>query len=388
MRRNAVMLALEFFPSEGGIATLMRSMVTAESGLEWSVLTRRCAGPRREDALPRIVRTAIRPQLRLSDRFWLRLHSRDYAVTKLVARQTTPPLARLARSRRAAFLFADQFCSAPAVAAVARRLNVPWGLWVHGKELLGNRADAPELLGSAALVLASSAFTHGLALAKGVSPQRSLVVNPCVDTERFRPPQDRTGLRKRLRLDGRCVLLTVAHLVERKGHEQVLRAVAGLRADRPDVLYGIVGRGVHEPHLRRVTQELGLHDHVRFLGYVPDEELPDYYAAADIHVMPSTCDGDVEGFGISFIEAAACGTPSIGSRSGGIPDAIIDGKTGFLVEPEDVAGLAEVIKTLLADEDLRNQMGVRARDTAMTCFSGMAFTKALTSAFQQTVLLP
>lgn len=138
--------------------------------------------------------------------------------------------------------------------------------------------------------------------------------------------------------------------------------------------------------LKALAQDLGASEAIRFFGYVAEQDLPFYYGAADIHVMPSTCDGDVEGFGISFIEAAACGTPSIGSRSGGIPDAIMDGKTGFLVEPGDVGELATRITALMRNEDLCKQLATNAYQTASTRFSGEAFAETLSCAFQYTVL--
>jgi phosphatidylinositol alpha-1,6-mannosyltransferase len=212
------------------------------------------------------------------------------------------------------------------------------------------------------------------------------VLHPTVDTDFFKPLRDREAVRRQFALDGRQVLLTVAHLVRRKGHEQVIQALPALKAIHPNVIYLVVGRGPCESHLRDLAEDLGVSEAVRFCGYVPARELPRYYGAADIYIMASTCDGDVEGFGISFIEAAACGTPSVGSRAGGIPDAIADGETGFLVEPGDVQGLSTSILRMLRNTDSREQMGLAARIRVEKLFSKAPFDSTLWSALRQTVL--
>ena len=268
-----------------------------------------------------------------------------------------------------------------AMQRAAERLQRPWGIGVYGKELLGIAPDREAVLCKADLVLACSNFSKNLAVEKGVREAGTRVVHPPVDTDIFTPAEDHEAIKRRFGLRGREVLLTVAHLVPRKGHEQVIRALPAIQPMFPNVVYLVVGRGPHESQLRSVTQELGLEDCVRFCGYVPDSDLPFYYRAADVHLMPSLNEGDVEGFGISFVEAAACATPSIGSRSGGIPDAISEGETGYLAEPADVGGLADGILRLLGDEELRQRMGDLARTTALANFSLSSFARSLRSAF-------
>ncbi len=383
--RNATMLAYDFYPSEGGIQTLMRSIITADCGIAWAVLTRRTREDAPLDQQLGVVRIAIRPQLRFIDRLWLKTSGSSSTTVELIAHQTEGKLLKLCRRTKAEFLFADQYWSALAVQGVARRLDIPWGLFVHGKEFLEENPEKRQLLADADLVLANSAFSKSLAVCRGAKEKRIKVVHPAVDTEVFRPPGDRSAVRRHLGINGCKALLTVAHLVSRKGHAQVIRSLPVVKLACPEVVYLVVGRGPYKGQLRALAEELGVSDAVRFCGYVPAHELPLYYGAADIHVMPSTCDGDVEGFGISFIEAAVCGTPSIGSRSGGIPDAIVDGETGFLVEPGDIDGLAERIVALLSNEKLLDQMSLAACDTATRCFSGKAFAEALRDSLNQTV---
>src|SRR2546429_475170 len=131
------------------------------------------------------------------------------------------------------------------------------------------------------------------------------------------------------------------------------------RAAFPSARYAVAGIGSRRSSLEGLVAELGLGDAVRLLGFVSDEDLPALYNAADLFVLASRrYDLLVEGFGISIVEASASGLPVIGSRSGGIPEAIRDGETGFLVEPEDPAALAATAIRLLGDEGLRRRIGV------------------------------
>jgi len=383
---RAILLAYNFHPTEGGIQTLMRSMVEADCGIAWTVLTRRATGKAAVELPCDVVRTAIRPQLRLIDRAWARSRGPRYRVEDLIEFQARGRLLALCRHRRPSFLLADQYCTAPAVRGVARKTGIPWGMWVYGKELLKDTPTKRDVLSSADLVLACSRFSRELAISVGAASEKAVVVHPMVDDRRFHAPADRDAARRLLDLEGRRALLTVAHLVPRKGHEQLLRALPRVRAAFPDVIYLVVGRGPNEGALRDLARKLSIEESVRFCGCVSDRELPDYYGAADLHVMPSTEDGDVEGFGISFVEAAACGTPSIGSRSGGIPDAIDDGRTGLLVKPGDVAGLVEAIVALLGNDKRRHEMAVQAREAVRTRFSEKPFAKSLAEAFRHSHL--
>jgi phosphatidylinositol alpha-1,6-mannosyltransferase len=379
---HAVMLAYDFCPSEGGIQTFMRSLVEADIGVSWTVLSRQADRPVM-DCPDNVVRTAIRPQLRFVDKLWLKMRRGRFDLRELIAFQTHRKLTRLARRKRADFVFADQLCSALSVHRAARKAGIPWGVAVHGKELLDSDRMARELLGDADFVIANSTFTSELARARGAKASSVRILHPCVDTDVFVPPASKRTAKRELAIEGRETLVTVAHLVQRKGHELVIEALPALRAIYPQILYLIVGRGPYEGALRAKAAALGVVDAVRFCGYVSSQDLPLYYGAADIHVMPSTCEGDVEGFGIAFIEAAACGTPSVGSRSGGIPDAIIDGETGVLVESGSVDELLQAILRMLGDESLLDRMGYAARDRVEKQFSGLAFERNLKTVMAQ-----
>jgi phosphatidyl-myo-inositol dimannoside synthase len=210
----------------------------------------------------------------------------------------------------------------------------------------------------ASAIVANSHNTARELRAFGVPSEAIVVIHPAVDAARFELPAVDRNLRRRLAADDELLLLTVGRLQRRKGHDLVLRALAQLALDRPRVRYAIVGEGDERGALERLAGELQLGDLVTFVGEVSPEDLPGYYAAGDIFAHPNRVDGvDVEGFGMVFLEAAAAGLPTIGGATGGVPEAIVDGETGFLVSGTDVAELATTIRRLSNSLDLRRCLG-------------------------------
>jgi phosphatidylinositol alpha-1,6-mannosyltransferase len=155
------------------------------------------------------------------------------------------------------------------------------------------------------------------------------------------------------------LLLTVGRLVGRKGHEDVLRELPSLAREFPGLAYLIVGEGPAEERLRLTAREAGVEGSVIFAGLVGRDELVDCYAACDIFVMPNRemPDGDTEGACIVLLEAAACGRPVIAGVAGGTADSVLDGETGFLVDPERPGELSRRLRSLLGDRELRRRMG-------------------------------
>jgi phosphatidylinositol alpha-1,6-mannosyltransferase len=156
--------------------------------------------------------------------------------------------------------------------------------------------------------------------------------------------------------------MTVARLVPRKGIDSVLRALQVLLSRFPTLTYAIVGDGPDRARLMALSDSLGVSAHVRFSSRV-GHDLVDYYNACDLFVMPAREEtGDIEGFGLVFLEAGACEKPVIGARAGGVVDAIIDGVTGLLVAPDDITALAHAIDSCLSDPASARAMGHAARE--------------------------
>jgi phosphatidyl-myo-inositol dimannoside synthase len=149
-----------------------------------------------------------------------------------------------------------------------------------------------------------------------------------------------------------------------------MRALPAIRRAHPGTRYAIAGVGDRLPQLERLKQELNLGDAVRFLGAVPDDELPALYNAADLYVGVSRRhDLLAEGFGISLVEASACGLAVVGGRSGGVPDAVREGETGILVDPDDPSAVAAGVSELLANPERRKQLGAAGRKAVETYYN-------------------
>ena len=200
----------------------------------------------------------------------------------------------------------------------------------------------------------------------GVIPAGKLTrLSPAVDPATFRPdPAGGAAIRARLGLTGRPVVVCVSRLVPRKGQDQLIRAWPTVRAQVPDAALLLVGSGSYDAALRRLADRTGVADSVIFTGPVPFAELPAHYAAGDVFAMPCrTRRGglDVEGLGIVYLEASAAGLPVIGGDSGGAPDAILEGETGYVVPGRDAQALASRITSLLSDPDGARAMGEKGR---------------------------
>jgi phosphatidylinositol alpha-1,6-mannosyltransferase len=198
-------------------------------------------------------------------------------------------------------------------------------------------------------------------LARALSPEaakRLVRLAPGVDVTLFRPGAGGEAVRDRLGLAGRPVVVCVSRLVRRKGQDTLIRAWPQVRAEVGDAVLLLVGDGPYAGDLRRLARRVGVSDAVLFTGPVPWTELPGYYDAGDVFAMPCrTRRGglDVEGLGLVYLEASATGLPVIAGDSGGAPDAILDGESGYVVR--DVAGAAARVIELLKDPGRARAMG-------------------------------
>ncbi|WP_328338022.1 glycosyltransferase family 4 protein [Streptomyces violaceus] len=204
-------------------------------------------------------------------------------------------------------------------------------------------------------------------IAGALSPQaaaRMAQLPPGVDEKTFHPDSGGDEIRARLGLTDRPVIVCVSRLVRRKGQDTLIRAMPRILAAAPDAVLLIVGGGPYEKDLRKLAHDTGVAGSVRFTGPVPWSELPAHYGAGDVFAMPCrTRRGglDVEGLGIVYLEASATGLPVVAGDSGGAPDAVLDGETGWVVRGGSPADAADRVITLLGDAELRRRMGERGR---------------------------
>jgi phosphatidylinositol alpha-1,6-mannosyltransferase len=156
----------------------------------------------------------------------------------------------------------------------------------------------------------------------------------------------------------------------RKGQDMVIHALSRIRQSIPQVKYVMVGTGEELAALTTMAQDLGVQDSVVFAGGVPDQELAAYYAACDVFIMPNRqIGGDIEGFGIVYLEANAAGKPVIGGKSGGTDDAIVDGVTGIRVNGNNSIEIANAVIDLLSTPDKAKAMGARGRQRVENGFT-------------------
>jgi phosphatidylinositol alpha-1,6-mannosyltransferase len=188
---------------------------------------------------------------------------------------------------------------------------------------------------------------------------------PGVDAERFQPDASaRAELRARYGLGERPVILCVSRLVPRKGQDMLIRALPTIRSRIDGAALVIVGGGPYLPTLRRLASSLDVADHVIFTEGVAPAELPAHHAMADVFAMPCRTRGaglDVEGLGIVYLEASASGVPVVAGQSGGAPESVQEGRTGFVVDGRSIDQIADAVSRILKDPDLAARMGAAGR---------------------------
>lgn len=325
--------------------------------------------------------------------------NRIRSSTDAMVARGIPTLWRRARARRFDISLHAQWSTGPG-ALMARRFGWPKRVFVaaHGRELLlrplAGFAPAQKaydalrrrVLRGADGVFTNSAYTAGLAEGLGVDRDRVEVIGSGVDAARFDVPDAEARARRfreRHGLGRRPFFVTVTRLHAYKGVDTAIAALPALRGKVPDAAYVVVGDGPDLPRLRELAASLGLSDHVRFLGEVSGDEVIDALHACDALAMLSRLvPPDVEGFGLVFVEAGACGRPVVGSRSGGIPEVIVDGETGLLVPPGDAAATAEVLARLLGNPETARRLGEAGRHRARTVLTWDRTARAVFEAMQ------
>jgi phosphatidyl-myo-inositol dimannoside synthase len=364
-----LLFAFEYPPVSGGIARLCGEIGggLARDQVSAQVLTQGCAAALHGDGLPEVRLNSKRPFRELRAFQWLRKQRRK---TPIICGVWYPEglIAYLAGIR-------------------------PRVILGHGAELLPTverwrrplwRVLQRRVLESADLVIANSQYTAQIV--SRVAPEARVETIPlAVDPQRF-APRDREVAKQKYGVSGKHVLCTVSRLCPYKGHDVVLRAIASLAlAERERIVYLVAGKGPYEQELRKLAAELGVESSVRWLGFVGEDDLAEIYSASDLFVLctrNAPGDRSVEGFGMVFLEAQACGTPVVGTRTGGIASAIQDGAGGWLIEQDDQEALAEIIRTLVHSPELFWAAGAQARRRVLTLHTWAHYMKRFSSALK------
>jgi phosphatidylinositol alpha-1,6-mannosyltransferase len=361
-----LLLAYDFPPLGGGIARALGEVCRHYPARSLTVSTGTLPGAEAVDAgLPNAVDRVGVPAERLR------------TLSGLV--RWSGRASRLAASRQASFVWCGNLRPAGYVASwLALRRGLPYGLVVYGLDLallerqgsrsLRKRLVGRRILGGAAGIVAVSRWTarrlercgDSLGLGRRRPPVRVIPLG--ADPERFRPGLETGTIRARYGLEGGPWLLTVSRLLPHKGIDVALEVVARLSDQWPGLHYAVAGTGPDASRLATLAERLGVADRVRWLGAVPDRDLPGLYNVATAYLGLSREEGEqVEGFGLAPVEAQACAVPVLAGASGGVPDAVADGESGLLVSATDPAAAAQALGRLLAQPALARTLGQAGR---------------------------
>jgi phosphatidylinositol alpha-1,6-mannosyltransferase len=223
---------------------------------------------------------------------------------------------------------------------------------------IGKNVDALTYLGD---------YTrNAIATVLPASSQEKMVhLAPGIDTEHFSPARRSPRIRQELGLEGKKVIVSVGRLVHRKGQDFLIDSLPIIAQKVPNVHLLLVGEGPYRAELEKRSKTLGVRDRITFIGRVQYSELPEYICAGDIFAMPSRsrlAGLEVEGLGIVYLEASACGLPVIGGISGGAPDAVLEGITGFSVDGRSATAIAEAAIRLLSNPEYAEKLGAQGRE--------------------------
>ena len=252
--------------------------------------------------------------------------------------------------------FTFWFCS--------KLIDLPFCVFTHGKEVNLKFRDIEKfkkgfILRHSNLIVCHSNFTKNLVKNLGVKSKKIFISFPAIDASKNKKTDKTPSKFNKEILSNKKVILTIGRLIERKGIDNTIKALKNVINFFPNIIYLVVGDGPHKAKLEELTNNLELNEYVKFVGFIPEEEKESYYSITDIFIMPAREleNGDAEGFGIVFLEANYYEVPVIGGKSGGMPDAIEDGASGFLVDPLDITDISSAIIKLLKDEGLIKIMG-------------------------------
>jgi phosphatidylinositol alpha-1,6-mannosyltransferase len=335
-----LVLTPDFPPAPGGIQLLTYRLAAGMSGFDTRVLALDEPGAASFDARGEL---AVRRS---------RVDSRLGGAGRMAALNAAA-LVEAWRFRPDVTLSAHILAS-PATAVIRRALGAPTIQYFHANEI----GDKPRLAAFATrradVAVAVSSYTAGLIAATGAEPAELRLIPPGVEMPGDVTPEPAERAE-------RPTLLTIARLRDSyKGHDVLIRALALVRAEVPDVELVVVGDGPLRGELERLAGTVGVAAAVRFLGTVSDDERDRWLRHADVFAMPSRLPADGlagEGFGIVYLEAAAYGKPVVAGNVAGALDAVADGVSGLLVDPTDPRAVANALTSLLLDRELAARLG-------------------------------
>lgn len=261
---------------------------------------------------------------------------------------------------------------------IKKYLGLPYLVYTHGMDILLPQSSKRKtrliksIFNNADRVIANSRFTKDELLKLGVDDEKITIVHPCANSVPKKIDlKKQEEIVNKYHLQDKKMLFTVGRLVTRKGHDLVIKSLRKVIERFPNVVYLVSGDGPNKQNLINLTDAMNLSDKVIFLGEISDDDLQIFYRLCNIFIMPAREikeKGDVEGFGLVFLEASLFAKPVIGGKSGGQPDAIEDGYSGLLVNPNDEYEIANTIIKLLESPELAEKLGQQGRQRVLEKF--------------------
>lgn len=251
-----------------------------------------------------------------------------------------------------------------------RWLGFSYILWAYGYEFAKFEANPLvrrlyiKIYENSLFVVAITNFVRERLIRFGVDPKKIVVIKPGTEPLKYYPVKVNSDFRRLYNLENKRIIMSVGRLIERKGIDMTIRALKNVREAFADTVYLVVGEGPFKKQLEALSSRLGLRDAVRFVGRVSDNELLNFYNLCDLFIMPSRTlydKGDIEGFGIVFLEAGACEKPVIGGLGGGMSEAIENGITGLLVNSSDPKEVSDAIIKIVSDPNYARFLGENGR---------------------------
>ena len=261
---------------------------------------------------------------------------------------------------------------------ISRILEKPYVLTVHGYDIFydkklkyGQGTHLPTRLLTRfilkwpdRILAVSNAVKRQLEIWR-IKPQKVVVINNGTRLQKIPKKEQISDFKKKYNLKNKKIILCVSALIKRKGNQNIIKALPMVIDKIPESTFVMIGRGAYKQKLENLSNELGLEKNVMILDkFFSNDELAIFYSICDVFVLMSW----LEAFGIVYTEAAQMGKPIIGSRKWGAGDIILDGKTGYLVNPEDTLDLADKLTILLTNKNLRENMGKKGKENVMTNF--------------------
>jgi len=380
-----LLISDKFIPERGGSQIILGKLYAHLAGHEVTVVTRQWPGAEAADRdyPQRVIRVPFSnvPKLR-SPLLWYHLRT--------AAR-------RLLQSEQFDQVHCGQVVeTAPWGVRLAREFGLPSIVHTFAEDITSFLKHPMYLrmmrsaLDAATHVTTISCYTRDHLHRLHVAPERISLLYPGVTFEHWHSTGREQRLRERYQLEGKQVILTLARLIPRKGQDTMLRALPQVLKEVPNAVYLCVGGGPEEARLRTLANVLGVNEQVRWVGSIPNHEAVDYYHAADVFAMPNRQmpNGDIEGFGLVFLEANACAKPVIAGRSGGAVDAVEHERTGYLVDPESPTEVADRLISLLRSPELAARLGEAGRQRVIERFTWQQSCRVLNEAIQAATLAP